>query len=94
MCGWAAAACGSTICNEAPACLLGCSSLGRSRDFAKRESMTFHVNKIPIVAVTTGRGAQDIVAFVSRRRMRDDANIPWLNSLAAMRHLRPPALAA
>jgi len=29
----------------------------------------FHVNKIPIVAVTEGRGAQDMVALVLRRRI-------------------------
>jgi len=29
----------------------------------------FHVNKIPIVAVAEGRGAQDMVALVPRRRI-------------------------
>jgi hypothetical protein len=29
----------------------------------------FHVNKIPIVAVTEGRGAQDMVALVLRRKI-------------------------
>ena len=30
---------------------------------------TFHVNKVPIVAATKGRGAQDMVVLVLRRRI-------------------------
>jgi hypothetical protein len=32
-------------------------------------TITFHVNKIPIVAVTEGRGAQDMVALVLRSKI-------------------------
>ena len=34
-----------------------------------RSPHDFHVNKIPTVAVAEGRGAQDMVALVLRRRL-------------------------
>jgi hypothetical protein len=36
---------------------------------ADAAELAFHVNKIPLSAVTAGRGAQDMVALVLRRRI-------------------------
>jgi hypothetical protein len=41
----------------------------RTANAKDRVDHDFHVNKIPIVAVAEGRGAQDMVALVPRRRV-------------------------
>src|SRR5262249_1970746 len=43
--------------------------------WADAVELAFHVNKIPISAAIEGRGAQEMVALVLRRRIRPDSRI-------------------